>query len=95
MSEAENQSGAGSAGGEPIAHARIENIRSGWRAVAGGGILALIATLFIALGISNRDYAKATADNLRGIVETWNRNYEKLADRVYELEKWAWQRGKR
>lgn len=80
--------------GEPVAHARLENVRSFWRAVAGGGFLAGVVALFIALGVANRDYTKSVGDNLQRVVEQWNRNYEKLAERVYDLEKWRWGRKK-
>lgn len=79
--------------GKPVAYARAESVQSFWRALAGGGFLALIVSLFVALGVSYRDYAKSVSDNLRSVVSTWDSNFEKLSDRVYELEKWRW--GKR
>lgn len=95
MSEAENQSRVSSDGSQSLPYARTENVKSFWRGVAGAGVLALVATLFIALGVANRDYAKQVGDNLQRLGEQWNRNFEKLTDRVYDLERWAAGKGKR
>lgn len=95
LSETENQDGSPDVGGRPVPYARVDAVKSFWRAIAGGSVLALVAALFVALGVSSRDYSKAVADNLRDVADQWNTNFGKLADRVYDLEKWAWSRGKR
>jgi hypothetical protein len=93
--EAENQGGPRDSGCWSGPYARAENVKSFWRAIAGGGILAIVVTLFIALGVANRDYAKQVGDNLQRLGDQWNRNFEKLTDRVFDLEKWAAGKGKR
>lgn len=80
--------------GDAIPYARIENRKSFWTAIVQGGFVAIIASMFVALSVANRDFSKQLGDNLQSIVTQWNRNFEKLSDRVYELEKWRWGRKK-
>jgi len=95
MSETQDQDGLSDAGGQPLPYARLDAVKSFWRAVAGGGVLALVVGLFVALGVSSRDYSKAVADNLRDVTQQWNQNFRELAERVRDLERWAWGKGKR
>lgn len=81
--------------GGQVGYVRLDAVKSFWRAIAGGGVLAVLVALFVALGISSRDYSKAIADNLRDVTGQWNENFKELTNRVTDLERWAWSKGKR
>lgn len=79
-------------GGRALPYARDSHLKSFWTAVFGGGFLAVIVSLFVALGISYRDYANSIRDNLESIAQTWNRNYEKIDERLERIERCIWER---